>query len=456
MRDSRSALRLGLYFALILLVAGRTTTLVADDWPQWLGAARDGVWRETALLTKFPEAGPKVLWRATLGTGYAGPAVAEGRVYVMDLERELDENGQPRRATRQGMPGHERVLCLNAGDGKVLWKHEYDCPYTISYPNGPRTTPVVDGASIYTLGAMGDLFCLSASDGQARWSKKLTAAYNTEPPVWGYASHLLVDGELLFTLAGGEGSAIVALNKQTGEEVWRALSSQEVGYSPPMIHELAGKRQLVVWLSEAIYGLDPTNGKELWKVDYPQGVPMQRPAVNIITVRKVGADRLFVASFYHGPMMVQVAADGASVVWKGKSNNPHRPDGAHCMMATPVFTEGLGFANGSIGDLVCFNVADGAKLWESYEPLLGKKTDCGTVFIVPQGDRYVMFNDQGELILAELTAAGYKQLDRAKIIEPNGFARGRDIVWSHPAFAERSVFARNDKEIVRVSLEAEG
>ncbi len=126
------------------------------------------------------------------------------------------------------------------------------------------------------------------------------------------------------------------------------------------------------------------------------------------------------------------------------------------MMATPVFAAGLGFGNGSIGELVCFDVADGKKHWETYEPLLGKKTDCGTVFIVPQGDRYVMFNDQGELILAELTEAGYKQLDRAKIIEADGFARGRDIVWSHPAFAERSVFARNDQEIVRVSLEAEG
>ncbi len=194
----------------------------------------------------------------------------------MDLERELDENGQPRRATRQGVPGHERVLCLDAADGKVLWKHDYDCPYTISYPNGPRTTPVVESETVYTLGAMGDLLCLSTTDGQVRWSKKLTEAYKTDPPVWGYASHLLVDGELLYTLAGGEGSAIVALNKQTGKEVWRALSSQEVGYSPPMIYELAGKRQLVVWLSEAIYGLDPTTGKELWKVDYPQGVPVQR------------------------------------------------------------------------------------------------------------------------------------------------------------------------------------
>ncbi|MEX2112422.1 MAG: PQQ-binding-like beta-propeller repeat protein [Pirellulales bacterium] len=426
----------------------------ADDWPQWLGPQRDGVWRESGLLDKFPDGGPKVLWRKPLGIGYAGPAVAGGRVFVMDLERELDENGQPRRATRQGIPGSERVLCLEAASGNVVWSHEYDCPYTISYPSGPRTTPVIDEGRVYALGAMGDLLCLDAADGKVHWSKKLTSAYNTEPPVWGYASHLLVDGDRLYTLAGGQGSAVVALDKHTGEEIWHALSSEEVGYSPPMIHELAGKRQLVIWLSEAIYGLDPATGTEYWKTEYPQGVPPQRPSVNIMTVKPVD-DLVFISTFYHGPMMLRVDEAGASLVWKGNSNNPVKPDGAHCLMASPVFAGGHGYACGSNGEYVCFDQATGEKRWESYEPIVGKKVDCGAVFVIPQGERNVMFNDQGELILARLTPDGYEEHDRAKILEPVSFARGRDVVWSHPAFAQRCVFARNDEEMVCVSLAVE-
>ncbi len=142
----------------------------AMDWPQWLGARRDSVWRETGLVATFPPGGPPVLWRVPLGQGYSGPAVADGRVYVMDREPARDASGNPLRATRQGIPGNERVLCLNAADGKQVWKHEYDCPYQIAYPSGPRTTPLVAEGRVYTLGAMGDLYCLDARTGAKRWS----------------------------------------------------------------------------------------------------------------------------------------------------------------------------------------------------------------------------------------------------------------------------------------------
>jgi hypothetical protein len=125
-------------------------------------------------------------------------------------------------------------------------------------------------------------------------------------------------------------------------------------------------------------------------------------------------------------------------------------------MSTPLFQDGHGYAVGNQGDLRCFKVDTGEQLWQTYDAVTGRRADCGTVFIVPQGQQHVLFNDQGELILAELSPAGYKETDRARILEPVSFARGRDIVWSHPAFADRSVFARNDKEIVRVSLADEG
>lgn len=302
---------------------------------------------------------------------------------------------------------------------------------------------------------MGDLACQNVADGSLRWSKKLLESYKTEVPVWGYAAHPLIDGDLLICLVGGPDSAVVAFDKNTGQEVWKALSSEEIGYSPPMIYELDGKRQLIIWLSEAIYGLEPATGKQFWKQEYPIGVPPMRPSVNIVTVKATN-EMLFLATFYHGPLLFKLLADQPSVVWKGKSNSPALPDGAHAVMASPVFRDDHGYAVGNQGELRCFEIATGKQKWQSYAPVAGRKADCGTVFIVPQGDRHVIFNDQGDLILARLTPERYEEIDRAHILDPVSFARGRNVVWSHPAFAQRCVFARNDKEIVCVDLAKEG
>jgi hypothetical protein len=425
----------------------------ATDWPQWLGPNRAGVWQETNLLDKFPQGGPKVRWRQPIGGGYSGPAVVGGRVYVMDRERAKDAEGKPLRATRDGIPGQERVLCLSAADGKLLWKHEYDCSYRISYPSGPRTTPLVQDGRVYTLGAMGDLCCLEADTGRVRWSKNLGKAYQVEPPAWGWAAHPLLDGEFLYCLVGGPGSAVVAFDKDTGQEIWKALTAEEICYSPPMIYEAGGKRQLIIWHGEAINSLDPATGKVYWTQTYPPASPPQRPAVNIATSRRLG-DLLFITSFYHGPLMLKLAADkpAATVLWQDKTKSLSKPEGLHSLMSTPVLKDGYIYGVCANGELRCVEAATGKQLWETYAATGGRKTDCGTAFLVPQGDRFILFNDQGELILAHLTPREYKEIDRARILEPTETARGRQVVWSHPAFAQRCVFARNNQEIVCVSL----
>jgi outer membrane protein assembly factor BamB len=447
-------------FALFVCVTVslRTGSVRADDWPEWLGAQRDGVWRESGLIDKFPKEGPKILWRAPLGAGYSGPSVAGNRVYVMDRRRTLGPDGKPLRPTRIGQPGDERVLCLDATNGKPIWEHVYDCPYTVSYPSGPRTTPLVRDGRVWTLGAMGDLLCLTADSGKVIWSKNLAKEYNVDStPTWGYAASPLLDGDVLYCLAGGENSAIVALNKDTGKEIWKALKTDDVGYSPPMIYKAAGKRQLIVWLSESLNSLNPATGELYWTVQYPAGRAPQRPAVNIIPVRRDG-DLLFISTFYHGPMMVKLNSDkpGATVLWKGNSNDPEKPDGLHILMAAPILKDGYVYGVSAMGEMRCQRADTGAKLWGTLQAIGGEEADCGTAFIVPQGNRYVIFNDHGDLIFANLSPEGYQELDRAHILEPAQFARGRHVVWSHPAFAHRCVFARNEKEIVCVSLGASG
>jgi hypothetical protein len=223
-----------LILSFISLAHAATTDSAAQrDWPQWMGPERDGVWHESGIVRQLPEQ-PKIVWRMPVGVGYSGPAVADGRVFLTDRNPVKDADGKPARATRRGILGNERVLCFAASDGKLLWEHAYDCPYTISYPNGPRTTPVIEQDRVYTLGAMGDLLCLNTEDGKVRWQKNVLKDADLEPPVWGYAAHPLIDGDLLYTLVGGKGRAIVALNKHTGEEVWLALVTEEVVYSPQM------------------------------------------------------------------------------------------------------------------------------------------------------------------------------------------------------------------------------
>jgi outer membrane protein assembly factor BamB len=427
------------------------------DWPQWLGEDREGVWRETGLLERFPAGGPKVLWRAPLGPGNSGPAVAKGRVYVMDRRPALGADGKPAPAEKGKSPGKERVVCLGAGDGKPLWEHAYDCPYSIAYRSGPRVTPLVHQGRVYTLGAMGDLYCLDAASGAVRWHKDLAKAYKAPPPAWGWAASPLVDGDRLFCLVGGEGSAVVAFNKDTGEEVWKALTTEEIGYSPPILIEAGGKRQLIVWHSESINGLDPATGRVYWTQPYPTEGDPERPAPTISQVRRFG-DRLFLTSYYHGPLMLQLAADrpAVTVLWKDQTKKRTRPIGLHCLMSTPVIKDGYIYGVCANGELRCCDIKTGDQLWETYAAVGGKKADCGTAFLVPQGDRFVLFNDSGDLILANLTPKGYEEIDRARIVEPVETSRGRQVVWAHPAFAGRCVFARNNKEIVCVSLAASG
>jgi outer membrane protein assembly factor BamB len=454
------------------LVAGAAVLALAssapaDDWPQWLGPQRDGVWREEGILDKFPPGGPKVRWRAKIGSGYAGPAVAGGKVYVTDYVNrpgeQLPASGFSPPGRRYKLPGAERVVCLDDATGKVLWTHEYETEYGIDYPAGPRTTPLVSGGKVYTLGAMGDLRCLDAETGKLLWAKNFPKDFGAPVQTWGFAAHPLLDGDRLICLVGGDGTGAVAFHKDTGTELWRSLSPRDAGYAPPMIYTVGRTRQLIVWTAEAVCALVPETGGLLWEEPFKV-----RAALSVPTPRFDGG-RLLVTSFYNGALMLKLDPDkpGATVLWKGKgrSEKPNQTDTLHSIIPTPVLKDGYIYGVGSYGELRCLKADTGERVWKTMaatRPLKAGKPDespetekdrWGNAFLVPQGDRYFLFNERGELIIAKLSPKGYEEIDRARILEPDNRMPGRPVVWSHPAFAHRSVYARNDHEIVCVSLE---
>ena len=408
-----------------------SSAVTADDWPQWGGPHRDAVWRETGIVNRFPdvEVLPRV-WSIPVGEGYSGPAVADGRVFLTD---------------RQASDRNERILCVDSLTGAEIWKHSHLARYTISYPAGPRTTPVIDDGRVFTIGAVGHMFCFDASNGDILWKKDFTTDFDTTLPAWGMAASPLVDGDRLITLVGGtDGALVVCFDKTSGEELWRALDDPAVGYCPPMIFEFGGQRQLIIWHPTAVTSLDPENGSVIW--EYPWDI---RFGLCIPAPRQIGR-QLFLTSFYNGPLMLNVSADGASVAWKGKSNSEIRTDGLHSIMPTPWVNQQNIFGICSYGQLRCLDTQTGRRRWETLEAT--GKGRWWNAFIVPHEDRCFIHNEQGDLIIARLSTEGYEEISRSQLIAPTRKVERRMTIWSHPAFAEKSVFARNDNELVRVDL----
>ncbi|MFN5755886.1 MAG: PQQ-binding-like beta-propeller repeat protein [Planctomycetia bacterium] len=427
----------------------------ADDWPQWMGPRRDAVWRENGIAKAIPAAGLPVKWRVPVKGGYAGPAVADGRVYLCDYDHGAGEIANSPN-DRTELAGRERILCLDAATGRLLWKHEYECPYAISYASGPRCTPTVHGGKVYALGAEGNLLCLDATTGGVIWSKDFKKDYAAPTPIWGFCGHPLIDGEKLVCLVGGEGSVAVAFDKDTGKELWRAVSASEQGYCPPTLIEAAGVRQLMIWDADKLNALDPTNGRLLWSQPLKPAYGMSIMAPQVAETKQGRV--LYASGIGRVGALFTLAGDkpGASVAWRGQPKTA-----VYCANSTP-FIEGdtLYGCDCETGFLTAVDLATGDRLWETGAPTMGdRRGRHGTAFLIRHrptsgaGDgRTWLFSETGDLILASLTREAYRELGRMHLLDPTNECFGREVVWSHPAFADRCVFARNDRELVCVSL----
>jgi len=434
MRKNLTATLAGLLFLTVLPALVR-----ADDWPQWRGPNRDGVWRETGILNKFPDEQIEIRWRKKIGPGYSGPTVADGRVFVTDRQIE------PKQI--------ERVLCFDAKSGIEIWSYAYDCPYVgVGYKAGPRASVTIHDGRAYALGTMGHLHCFDAGSGHLLWKKTPGVDYKIRMPVWGIASAPLVVDDLLIVQIGGEkGACLIAYHRKDGDEQWRALDDK-ASYSAPMLIEQAGRPVLICWTGEHVAGLDPDNGKVYWRVPYKQ----RRWIINV-PMPVLHGEELFCSAFMEGSLLLALRQDRVAVTerWRRMGRSEMQTDALHCMMSTPLMDDKHIYGVDSYGELRCLEAATGDRVWQDLTAT--PKARWSNIHMVRNKDKVWMFNERGELIIARLSPKGFDEISRAKLIKPTTvqLSRRGGVCWSHPAFAGRHVFARNDEELVCASLEAD-
>jgi len=405
----------------------------SQDWPDWRGVNRDGVWTETAIIEKFNSKSLGAKWSVPVGSGYSGPTVSNGKVYLADLIKEPLQT--------------EGVLCFDEKTGKKIWEFRYPCEYVgVGYPAGPRASVVINNGKAYSLGTMGNLYCFDAANGAVIWQKDLNIEYEIRMPTWGISATPLVTGDkIILQISGSNNACVIALDKNTGKEIWRNLEDI-AAYSAPVIIEKNGKKVVVVWTEDSLAGLNPETGEIYWRFPWKTGSGMS------IATPVLYNDHIFVSAFYSGSLLVKLGDNytSAKKVWQRSGESERKTDALHCVMNTPVIIDDFIYGVDSYGELRCLEFATGNRVWEDLTAV--KKDRWANIHFVQNGNKTWMFNEHGELIISELSPVGFKEISRTKIIEPTKEQLPRGVTWSHPAFANKHIFVRNDNRLVCIDL----
>lgn len=336
------------------------------------------------------------------------------------------------------------MRCLDEKTGKEIWRHAYD----VTYPDwafdprqncGPNATPIVRDGKVYTLGQMGSLLCLDAAKGGVLWHRDLMQEFGTKEFTGTTPSPLIEGGLLILPIGAGGGATVVAFDKDSGKEVWRALDDPWT-YSSPLVISAGGVRQLIVWTPKAVTSLDPAKGTILWREDvdttnqYGSATPVHR------------GDSLLISG-----LMLQLDASrpAASVLWP-ESLSPTKVVLSACSM--PLLQDGCVFSGKTNGHLVCLDAKDGKVLWDT-DKVTGKGQGA-TIHLTPNGDSVLIFTDQGNLIRARLSRDGYQELSRVHVVDPVQLFGGHKLIWPPPAYANGRIFIHNGTELVCADLVA--
>src|SRR5579883_1216205 len=354
-------------------------TVRAEDWPQWRGPNRDGVWAETGIVRSFPPDGLQARWQAKVGPGWSSPAVAKGRVYLADSEL-----NKPK--------AKERVHCFEEATGKTLWTFSYNVTYPEwAFPErGPTATPIVQGRKLYTVGNKGDLHCFDALKGGVLWQRNIEKVYDVQEFAFN-ASPLIEGNHLILCIGsypGTQPSSVLALDKNSGKEIWK-VSTGGLTNSSPVVIDAGAKRQLIAWAQDGVYSLDPATGKTYWREK------IRTAAQDAVTTPVFHKNRLLISG-----LMLKLNSNkpAATVVWPDTKAASRR---ILSNTSTPLIQGDHIFSAKSSGHLVCLDAKTGKEVWET-----DRVTDLkqgASIHLTPNGDSVLLYTDKGELIRAYLT-----------------------------------------------------
>lgn len=399
-----------LALSLTLLAAGPAAAL---DWPQFRGVNRDGISAETDLPRSWPAEGPRVVWKRAIGEGYSAISVAGDRLYTMDSDGTT-----------------EYVVALEAGSGKEVWRVAAGPKLIDPMGNGPRTTPTLDGGTVYAMGSHGRLLALKAADGAKIWEVELTQAFGAKRPNWGYSGSPLIDGDLLILEVGGtEGRGVVAFEKATGKVRWGALDG-DPAYASPVLMTIGGIKQYVVTrrAGSQTVALRP-DGSVLWTHPGPFSV--------IASALFVPPDKVYVSGGDDaGAVLMRIKTEGGKStveeLWKTRAMKNHFNN------AVLVGDHIYGFDNATFK---CLSVATGEPAWAFRG--LGKGS-----LLAADGDLLIVLSDQGTLLLVKATPDAYTELARFQAMEGKA--------WTAPTLANGRLYLRDNDEIVALEMKAPG
>lgn len=397
------------------LLAGGPLVAQAEDWPRWRGPDLNGISKETAWSTTWPASGPKTLWKASVGTGFASISVAQGRAYTTGNQGDRDT-----------------IYAFDAATGREVWKHSYDCPLDPRYyEGGTSATPTVDGDRVYSISRKGHVFCLEAATGRVVWTKNVNDELGlkgaAETPEWGYAGSPLVQGDRLILNVGTAG---LALNKQDGKVVWTTGKTRS-GYATPLPLTIGNEAALAVFGATALYAVSAKDGRTLWSYGWKTSYDVN--AADPI----VSGDRIFISSGYgHGATVLSFTAQGATQVWENKE--------LRNQLNSSVLIDGhLYGMDGDHGNksssFRCLDFATGAVKWTEKTVRPGG--------LIASGRNLIAIGDGGELVVAEASPAGFKAIARAQVLGGK--------CWTAPTLSHGRIYVRNSKgDLVCVDVSA--
>ncbi len=385
---------------------------VAADWPQWRGPNRNGISGETGLLAAWPEEGPPLVWHAKdIGDGYSTPAVVGDRLYVISNEGMEDEY----------------VQALSTADAKQLWRTRLGNVgrnLGPQYP-GSRSTPTVDGRLLYALGSDGDLACLDVESGTVRWSKNLRTDFGGKPGKWAYSESPLVDDDKLVCTPGGADATIVALDKKTGEPIWKCAlpEGDEAAYASIIVVDSGGIKQYVQFLAGGLVGVEAETGKFLWRYDRTaKGSPANIPT-------PVASNELvYSAAGRSGGGLVKLNVEGKTVDAEQVYFEPKMPSS----IGGSVEVEGYLYGTNSQG-LMCVEFATGEVKWQN--------RSVGAGSILATEERLYIHGENDDVALVESTADGY--VEKGRFTLPDQPDRGRSKAWAYPVVAGGKLYLRD-------------